>query len=426
MTERAVLFWVFTGFFVLIGIVSLMVLLGFPKTADKQLREWALRGFIVGIATAMFGLFRAMFMPDPAGAFLTVALVPPDGLTDRLILKSGKYAYDEIDDTRAVVTRTGPIVPGLSQGGWEVKLPADVSDKAVTLQLVDERGGHWLTDPFYPNYSRQVMRTGTHVEQRSASPWLPVVAVVSAAGPAEAAGQQQASLKFDNYARKTGDVNGQAFYEWRVFVDEPPDVLSRIRQVDYVLHPTFPQPYQRSTDRGSRFDLAASGWGEFRILITVHYTDGRQEKASYWLSLGKRWPIDRTPGLQVKLDTIHVEWDGSAGKTGWIFDVFLNGKATLNLPKMDYDDGRAGGGRRPSDYMPDPARRVVGSVSPGKEPVRIEVRGRRSFGGDTANGTATIDSSNSTVSVNVVNGRNPRSGSFVFRFSTARLPAAGS
>ncbi len=353
---------------------------------------------------------------------MTVALVPPDGLTDHLVLKSGKYAYDEIDRT-AVVTRTGPIVPGLSKGGWEVKLPAFASDRAVTLQLVDDRGGNWVTDPFYPNYTTQPMRTGQAVAERSAEPWLPVgvVAVVSAAEPGNPEGQQQASVKFNNYARKTSDVNGQGFYEWRVFVDEGPEVLNRIAQVDYQLHPTFPQPFQSSKNREAQFELTASGWGEFRILITVHYTNGQLAKTSYWLSLNRPWSEVHASDLKVTLDGIHVEWDGSAGKTGWIFDVFLNGKPMLNLPNRDYEDGRSAKSRRPSDYVPD--RSSVGSVSAenGKS-VRIDVKGKRSFGGDTATGMATLDGNGGKVSVNVVNDHNPHAGSFVFQFSAARAP----
>jgi len=422
--QRDILFYVFTGFFVLIGVISLSVLLGFPKGADRKLREWAVRGFVVGITTVMFGLFRLLFMSPTAPT--TVVLAPPDGVSRPTLITKARYVYDDADEkTGTVVTHSGDIVPALSKGGWEVKLPRSLSDKAIRLQLEEDGGRRWRTDTFYPSYTSQQMTEDTQSRAQPGISSIPLgTALLSALETrAEAAEQTQATVRINNYARRVKELNGQTFYDWRVFVDESPEVLKGIAQVDYVLHPTFPQPFQTSKDRDARFQFSASGWGEFRILITVHYTNGKEAKTSYWLSLGKSWPAEPPPSLRVKLDTVHVEWDGSPGKAGWIFDVFLNGKLQLNLPKRDYDDGRSSGRRRPSDYVPDVG--AVGTVTPQKgELVRVEVRGRRTSGSDTAIGTATVDASGGSVAMNVVNARDARKGSFVFRFSATRAGAA--
>ena len=76
---RDVLFFVFTGFFILIGVASLSVLLGFPRTADERFRQWAIPGLFVGVTTAVFGLFRIFFLTSMAP--IVVTLVPPADLS---------------------------------------------------------------------------------------------------------------------------------------------------------------------------------------------------------------------------------------------------------------------------------------------------------------------------------------------------------
>ncbi len=416
---RDVLFFVFTSFFILIGLVSISVLLGFPKTADKKFRVWAIRGFVAGITTAIFGLFKLFSLaPTPT---IVVTLLPPQGISAP-ILKSGTYEYDE-ENAGKVQTRGGQVVPVFTQGGtWEVHLPPEVSSRPTRLKLQDDNGGSWQVLPFYPNYTRQEMSHGRTGAPPSGSAWEPPgVAVVSAAEPGrERSAQEQAAVRFNNFARKIGSQAGRQQYQWRVFVDEPPDMLKRIAQVDYVLHPTFPKPFQSSRDRDKQFELTGSGWGEFTILITVHYTNGKEGKTSYPLNLQKDWPAQtRKPAaanLQVTLEKIRVEWDGSVGPTGWLFDILVDGKRRLQLPKRNYDDGRPSG--RNNEFVPDAAHRLVGSLSPANgQAIRIEVKGTRSFGGDTSTGTGMVPATGGAFVVNVTNAGNPRDGSFVFYFS---------
>jgi hypothetical protein len=281
---RDVLFVVFTGFFVLIGVASLAVLLGFIKTADSKFRNWAITGFLAGVTTAIYGVFKTSFTLAP----IVVSLVPPVAMSAPL--KNGMFEYDESPAAGEVVTRTGRLSPVLRGAGWEIHLPGEAAANPTRLHLQDDNGGWWTVGPFFPNYVSQEMRTG--------KPYVPVsdasrhpfgMAVVSAAelGPAV---QEQAEIKFNNYARRIRDRYQRPFYEWRIFVDEPPAVLATITHVDYVLHPTFPEPFQTSRDRDKQFELTASGWGGFTILINVHHTNGREAKTSYFLDLQKAWP----------------------------------------------------------------------------------------------------------------------------------------
>jgi hypothetical protein len=287
-----VLFIVFTAFFILIGVASFSVLLGFFRQADPRFRRWAIPGFFAGVTTAMFGLFRLSFLTSIVPIMVT--LVPPDGGVPP-ILKSGKYHYDEVGSDQQIVGKDGPVIPVLGEGGWQVQLPGEVSNKPLTLQLQDESGGTWQAGPFYPNYVRQQIRAENRgAAAPSPTAWhVPGVALVSAAEPGREAPAVQTSIRFDNYARRIADQSGHPYYQWVVFVNEPPATLDTITQVDYVLHPTFPNPFQTSRDRAKRFELDSTGWGEFTILITVHLNSGRLMKTSYALNLKKGWPPER-------------------------------------------------------------------------------------------------------------------------------------
>jgi transcription initiation factor IIF auxiliary subunit len=99
------------------------------------------------------------------------------------------------------------------------------------------------------------------------------------------------TLKFDNYAAEVQGRAGRPYYKWRLFIDEPPDVLDGIKSVEYILHPTFPEPVQVRTDPRDSFALETSGWGSFLAAIRVYFKDGSKEDTSYWVDLRKPWPL---------------------------------------------------------------------------------------------------------------------------------------
>jgi hypothetical protein len=94
-----------------------------------------------------------------------------------------------------------------------------------------------------------------------------------------------APVRFNNYAKSLAREGDSQYYQWRMFVDEPPERLSLIEEVEYLLHPTFPQPRQVRRNPGDGFALETAGWGEFTPLITVKYKDGRQQRVRYQLVL---------------------------------------------------------------------------------------------------------------------------------------------
>lgn len=94
----------------------------------------------------------------------------------------------------------------------------------------------------------------------------------------------QPAINPDNTARALGDGR----WDWTVFVQGAPSVLSRIQCVQYTLDPTFPSPDRIVCDRGTAdrpFSLNAQSWGELDIPITISFRDGTTTRISYHLRL---------------------------------------------------------------------------------------------------------------------------------------------
>lgn len=70
---------------------------------------------------------------------------------------------------------------------------------------------------------------------------------------------------------------GKDWYEWSVEIDESSIALPNIDEVEYVLHPTFPNRIRRETSARDNFRLESEGWGEFDIAATVYFKDGDEK-----------------------------------------------------------------------------------------------------------------------------------------------------
>src|SRR5262249_27563885 len=152
-------------------------------------------------------------------------LLPKDAMA--VNLKSCRFEYDD-DSGGKVVTRGGDVSPAFTQGGtWEVRLPLEVSGKPTRLRLRDDQGGAWqVLQQFFPNYTQQTLSKDAAAPASSPTgSWAPIGVAVLEAAESEIA-QQQANLRFNNYARPIAAQNGRSQYEWQVFVDEPPQVLN--------------------------------------------------------------------------------------------------------------------------------------------------------------------------------------------------------
>src|ERR1700733_14075203 len=84
---------------------------------------------------------------------------------------------------------------------------------------------------------------------------------------------------------KRSAPRGEVWGTWEVCFDGPDTALDKVEAGGYTLHPTFPDPRRRVTDRASLFSLRAGGWGEFMIRADVNLRDGQTLTFQHWLRL---------------------------------------------------------------------------------------------------------------------------------------------
>ena len=283
--QHLILFWVFVGFFLVIGVVALLAIVGIIKV-DRQFLKWAIGGFVTGIAGVVFIWAKSQSPQLPLDIF--VNLSPPEGVEAKAFqLVGGTYEYFGQSSSDKSVPPSGSVelTAGQGFGYWTAKIPYMGATKtvSVSMTLKDNQGNLWEVLPFYPNYNNQPL-VPTQAPQKNAATFSPTLTLAKSAFAAEQ------EIRFNNYAKAIDTVGGRTYYKWRVFVDEPDQVLNRIAEVQYLLHPTFPQPLQVRTNPNDKFALEATGWGQFLIQITIKYKNRSTVRTSYNLDLKKGWP----------------------------------------------------------------------------------------------------------------------------------------
>jgi len=85
--------------------------------------------------------------------------------------------------------------------------------------------------------------------------------------------------------KQEASYQGNNRWKWGVWIEAPGPELDRVAAVTYGLHPTFPQPIRFVTDRARNFRLDSSGWGEFKIDVTIETQSGKRTHQHHWLTL---------------------------------------------------------------------------------------------------------------------------------------------
>ena len=116
---------------------------------------------------------------------------------------------------------------------------------------------------------------------------------------------------------------------------------------------------------------------------------------------------DRPPQFRLRLLVITALEDGSAGSTGWTFQIYGDGRPLFFLPKFDYDDDSI----ISKSYLP---KQQVAMLEV-KDTIDITIDGQRTFGNDGAHGQAHISRTSESVNISV-KAPDPKDGSFQFRF----------
>jgi transcription initiation factor IIF auxiliary subunit len=100
-----------------------------------------------------------------------------------------------------------------------------------------------------------------------------------------------ATHNFQTYSRDIGKKGGMDFYAWCVFLQGSPEEIGRIRQIEYTLHPSFPDPVRVVEDADHCFALESQGWGIFQVRARVTYRNKEMVRQGFSLQLGEdAWP----------------------------------------------------------------------------------------------------------------------------------------
>jgi transcription initiation factor IIF auxiliary subunit len=83
-------------------------------------------------------------------------------------------------------------------------------------------------------------------------------------------------------------------FEFCLFVDGSADVINSIREVEYVLDPSFPDPVRISSDPRHCFVLQSEAWGQFRVPVRIFTKDEQIVRLAHCVSLKDHgWPVSK-------------------------------------------------------------------------------------------------------------------------------------
>jgi hypothetical protein len=92
--------------------------------------------------------------------------------------------------------------------------------------------------------------------------------------------------------KQSSDYLGNDRWSWSIWIESAAKELDQVEYVEYTLHPTFPEPVQRRTNRAENFRLDSEGWGEFSINVEVKPREGKPVRIEHWLTL--EYPAERS------------------------------------------------------------------------------------------------------------------------------------
>jgi transcription initiation factor IIF auxiliary subunit len=103
-------------------------------------------------------------------------------------------------------------------------------------------------------------------------------------------------IRFSNYSMMIEKKHDDEWWEWCIFIDEDDYVVRKLKQVEYTLHPTFPDPIRTVADITHRFALYSSGWGQFTANIEVLLNDNSTINQSHFIAFSPgAWPVKEEP-----------------------------------------------------------------------------------------------------------------------------------
>jgi transcription initiation factor IIF auxiliary subunit len=93
------------------------------------------------------------------------------------------------------------------------------------------------------------------------------------------------TIRIRNRWHYRGTSENYDWWDWEAFLDNDISKQSNVDYVEYVLHPTFPNPVRKITDSKDGFVIKVTGYGSFMLKVFVHTKDGKMEKYTHVLKL---------------------------------------------------------------------------------------------------------------------------------------------
>jgi transcription initiation factor IIF auxiliary subunit len=87
------------------------------------------------------------------------------------------------------------------------------------------------------------------------------------------------------HIQQSEEYVGEKYWKWSVWIEGASGEIETVTSVEWRLHPTFPNPIRRVTDKTTNFRLDTSGWGVFLIHASVYLEGGEIEKLQHYLQL---------------------------------------------------------------------------------------------------------------------------------------------
>ncbi|WP_116124342.1 pYEATS domain-containing protein [Lewinella sp. IMCC34183] len=95
--------------------------------------------------------------------------------------------------------------------------------------------------------------------------------------------------------RNDWEYQGNDRWDWTVFLeDDGSGDIDTVISVEYVLHPTFPNPRKVKTNKSQNFRMRMNGWGVFLIRAFANTVGGEKIRLEHQLELRYDPPIGTT------------------------------------------------------------------------------------------------------------------------------------
>ncbi len=122
--------------------------------------------------------------------------------------------------------------------------------------------------------------------------------------------------------KNTSTYAGAGRWDWTIFVEADFDTLRQIECVEYILHPTFPEPVRKVCNQPeTKFAHSANGWGTFTVKVNILFKNGHK------LELEHPLVFEQEPA-PVSLNVTPRNWSRQIEPGWWEWGIYIEGAQT--------------------------------------------------------------------------------------------------